>query len=45
MASLITRADPVGRDINIYEGKKGAVTKFSTSGVDGRVIIWDARGL
>lgn len=28
--------------IRIYEGSGGAVRKFSTSGVDGRVVIWTA---
>lgn len=25
----------------LYSGSKGAVNKFSTSGVDGQLVIWD----
>lgn len=25
----------------LYSGSKGAVTKFSTSGVDGQLVVWD----
>lgn len=28
--------------IRVYEGSGGAVRKFSTSGVDGRIVIWNA---
>jgi actin related protein 2/3 complex, subunit 1A/1B len=28
--------------IRVYEGQPGAVRRFSTSGVDGRVVIWNA---
>ncbi|KAI0109613.1 WD repeat domain-containing protein [Nemania sp. FL0031] len=26
--------------LRVYEGRNGAVSKFSTSGVDGRVVVW-----
>ncbi|KAI0966981.1 WD repeat domain-containing protein [Xylaria arbuscula] len=28
--------------LRVYEGSNGSVSKFSTSGVDGRVVIWKA---
>ena len=28
--------------IRVYEGNAGAVRKFSTTGVDGRLVIWSA---
>ncbi len=32
-------------DIRAYEGAPGAVTKVSTSGVDGKLVIWDVNAV
>ena len=29
--------------VQIYSGTKAGATKFVTSGVDGRVVIWDVK--
>jgi actin related protein 2/3 complex subunit 1A/1B len=28
--------------VRVYQGSPGSVSKFSTSGVDGRVVVWNA---
>ena len=30
-------------DISIVTGKRGALTKFATVGVDGRLVVWNSK--
>lgn len=33
------------KEIAIFKGEKGAITKFSTAGVDGKICIWDVEAI
>jgi len=45
VTKLTTSHQNTINQVGIYAGQKGAVTKFSTAGHDGQLIVWDFRSL
>ena len=43
VSAMMTKIFVCRSQVQIYSGTKAAATKFVTSGVDGRVVIWDVK--